>query len=126
MWAPDAIACAVWHRRTRGRHNSLGIPSPARAVALPDGCRCELCSRLGAFLADPVRQRLEWPLAQQSRGHIHQRIDASELPVRHETRRSGRPYTLILSKTKELFEREARERRSWQSDLARLGRLGAG
>ena len=46
--------------------------------------------------------------------------------MRHETRRSGRPYTLILSKTEELFEREARERRSWQSDLARLGRLGVG
>ena len=107
------------------------LAQPARSagdwsIVLPDGCRCELCSSLGTFLADPVRQRLEWPLAQQSRGHIHQRIDASELPVRHETRRSGRPYTLILSKTEELFEREARERRSWQSDLARLGQLGVG
>ena len=89
------------------------LARPARSagdwsIALPDGCRCELCSSLGAFLADPVRQQLEWPLAQQGRGHIHQRIDASELPVHHETRRSGRPYTLILSKTGELFEREAR------------------
>jgi 2-oxoglutarate-Fe(II)-dependent oxygenase superfamily protein len=101
------------------------LARPARgegdwSIALPDGCRCELCRGLGAFLADPTRQRLEWPLAEQRRRHVHQRLEATELPVRHETRRSGRPYTLILSKTKELFEREARERQSWQSDLAWL------
>jgi hypothetical protein len=63
---------------------------------------------------------------EQRRRHIHEGLDASELPVHHETRRSGRPYTLILSKTKELFEQEARERRSWESDLAWLRRqLGA-
>ncbi len=101
------------------------LARPARregdwSIALPDGCRCELCRGLGAFLADPTRQRFEWPLAEQRRRHVHERLGSTELPVRHETQRSGRPYTLVLVKTKELFEREASERQSWQSDLAWL------
>jgi len=40
-----------------------------------------------------------------------------EIPVRHQTQRSGRPYTLVLDKTEALFEREAAERRRWQADL---------
>ena len=92
------------------------------SIALPGGCKCELCRGLGAFLADPERQRFEWPLAKERRQHVHQRIDAAELPVRHETRRTGRPFTLVLTKTKELFEREARERKSRQSDLEWLRR----
>jgi hypothetical protein len=78
-------------------------------------CRC------GPFLADPARQVLEWKLAKDGRGHVHSRIDQAELPVRHLTRRTGSPYTLMLTKTQELFgrEREARERD--QADLAWLG-----
>jgi hypothetical protein len=90
------------------------------SMSLPAGCRCDLCGTLEAFLADPTRERLEWPLAKEGRRHVHERIAAHELPVRHETRRSGRPYTLVLDKTMALFEREARERRSWQADLKRL------
>jgi hypothetical protein len=54
---------------------------------------------------------------------VHGRLDAHELPVRHETRRSGRPFSLVLSKTSALFEREAAERRSWQADLEWLARM---
>ncbi len=92
------------------------------SLDLLGNCRCELCAELRAFLADPAKQQLEWPLAKPGRKHVHREIDAYELPVRHETRRSGSPYTLVLSKTKALFEREARERRSWQSDFDWLTR----
>jgi hypothetical protein len=78
----------------------------------PGGCTCELCSTLKAFLASPTRRAYEWPLAKDKRHHIHSRIDAAELPVTHVTRRTGRPYTLVLTKTQRLFdaEREARAR----------------
>ena len=65
---------------------------------------------LGAFLADTGCQHLDWPLAKPGRSHVHDRIDRNELPVRHETRRSGRPYTLVLTKTSALFEQERRLR----------------
>ena len=53
---------------------------------------------------------------------MHQRIDASELPVRHETRRTGRPYTLLLDKTDDVFHREQEARRRDRSDLTWLRR----
>jgi hypothetical protein len=44
----------------------------------------------------------------------------AELPVTHQTRRSGRPYTLVLAKTQRLFEDEQQARVQDQKDLRRL------
>ncbi|MEU0217469.1 2OG-Fe(II) oxygenase [Streptomyces sp. NPDC006265] len=84
------------------------------------GCGCELCGALGAFLGSRSRRVLEWPLAKEGRRHVHTRVDSAELPVRHETRRQGRPYTLVLTKTQELFTREQTVRRQAAADLAWL------
>jgi len=43
-----------------------------------------------------------------------------ELPLSHVTRRSGRPYVLVLQKTTALFTREAAQRRAWQQQLELL------
>ena len=80
------------------------------SIELPEGCGCELCDHLRGFLRDPAQTRLEWPLAKDRRRHVHGRIDTAELPVNHQTRRVGRPYTLVLTKTNALFEREAQRR----------------
>lgn len=87
------------------------------SIEPPDGCGCELCDTLGTFLRDPARRTFEWPIAQQRRRHVHARIDAAELPVRHETRRQGRPYTLVLVKSRALFEREQQARIRDKADL---------
>jgi predicted 2-oxoglutarate/Fe(II)-dependent dioxygenase YbiX len=88
------------------------------SIALPaDGCGCELCRTLRGFLADPSRRSFQWPLAKERRQHVHSRIDGAELPVTHVTRRQGRPYTLVLTKTDELFTRELRSRASATADL---------
>ncbi len=88
------------------------------SIELPaGGCACELCDTLRAFLSDKSRRTFEWPLAKQRRQHIHSRIDAAELPVSHVTRRQGRPYTLVLSKTDVLFAQEREARVRDQSDL---------
>ena len=102
-----------------------GLAHPERAdddwsIDLPEGCECDLCAALRAFLAAPSRRIYEWPLAKAGRGHVHHRIDAAELPVRHQTRRAGRPYTLILTKTDALFEREAQQRRRARDELTWL------
>ena len=90
------------------------------SIEEPDGCGCELCLALGGFLIDPARRTFEWRLAQEGRRHVHGMLDGAELPVRHETRRTGRPYTLILTKTDEVFDREKRARRNDELDLAWL------
>ena len=93
--------------------NDWSIPAPIR-------CRCDLCEELSRFLADPERTLFEWPLAKQKRRHIHGIIEAHAFPVVHATRRTGRPYTLVLEKTQALFETEAAERRTWKRELSWL------
>jgi hypothetical protein len=112
----DAIAghCA--------RQLQVRLARPPRAeddwsIEFPKGCSCELCDTLGGFLGDATRHTLEWPLRQDGRRHIHTRIDMAELPVRHQTRRTGRPYTLVLTKTDALFERERSARRRDNADM---------
>ena len=87
------------------------------SIEPPSGCGCPLCRVLNDFLADPGRRELDWPIKQQSRRHVHDRIDRNELPVKHATRRVGRPYTLQLNKTPALFEREAQKRAADEADL---------
>jgi hypothetical protein len=98
------------------------LARPTRApddwsIPLPSGCTCALCTTLGNFLADPARRTLDWPLAQDGRSHVHSRIDQADLPVTHKTRRQGRPYVLVLTKTARLFDREAKQRAKDQADL---------
>ena len=69
------------------------------------------------FAEDKSRRTFEWPLAQQGRRHVHSRIDAAELPVTHQTRRQGRPYTLVLKKAEALFAREQEARIRDETDL---------
>lgn len=88
------------------------------------GCRCDLCDTLGTFLASTTRWNLAWPLVTDGRRHVHAQIDSAGLPVRHETRRQGRPYTLELTKTDTLFTRDTDARRQAVTDLAWLTSTG--
>lgn len=117
----DAIAehCAA---RLADRIARPERPGDDWSMKLPDGCSCQLCAMLGAFLNDPHRRAFEWPLAEPKRRHVHSTIDAGEVPVQHETRRKGSPYTLVLTKTTALFEKERDQRRQDSTDLAWLKR----
>jgi hypothetical protein len=84
------------------------------------GCGCGLCDTLGTFLGSRSQRILEWPLATDGRRHVHTQIDSAGLPVRHQTRRKGRPYTLTLTKTNELFTRAMNARHKAVTDLAWL------
>ncbi|MFC0861620.1 hypothetical protein ACFHYQ_04840 [Sphaerimonospora cavernae] len=114
-----ALGCA---ERIRGVLARPRRASGDWSIELPAGCTCDLCGTLGAFLRDPQRRAFEWPLAKEKRRHVHSRIDSAELPVRHETRRQGRPYTLVLTKTDALFERERLTRERGEADLAWLAK----
>jgi hypothetical protein len=95
---------------------------PARAdgdwsVPWSGGCGCELCGTLGEFLADHSERTLEWPLAEARRKHVKNQISAAELPVKHEIWRFGSPHTLVLAKTDDLFQREAKARKDAAASL---------
>ncbi|HSF98344.1 MAG TPA: hypothetical protein VLA55_06595 [Ornithinibacter sp.] len=57
---------------------------------------------------------------------LPQRIDADELTLTHTTRRTGRPFTLVITKTAALFEREARDRLAAERDLSEIADAGGG
>lgn len=82
------------------------------------GCRCDRCRKLHTFLIARERAVLEWPLAKEHRAHVHQMIERHELPLDHHTRRTGRPYTLVLTKRDALFAQDAARRKRWTEDLA--------
>ncbi|MDZ4812635.1 MAG: 2OG-Fe(II) oxygenase [Pseudomonadota bacterium] len=87
------------------------------SIRLPLFCNCKHCAELNGFLQDGQRTRYEWPLAEQHRKHVHHVIDSGELPLSHVTRRSGRPYVLVLQKTTALFARDKAQRRAWKQAL---------
>jgi len=99
-----------WLARPRRDPNDWSIEPPG-------GCACAVCVTLNDFLADSELRVLDWPLKEQSRRHVHERIDRHELPVRHVTHRVGRPYTLELRKMPALFERDKQERQAVEADL---------
>jgi hypothetical protein len=125
--APDALrdlGLASLHEYCR-QTLAIRLRMPVReqdnwSIPAPRGCACRLCGRLALFLGASDQVRFEWPLAKNQRAHIHQILDAHDLPVSHTTRRAGRPFTLILMKTEALFEREATECQTWEGDLVWL------
>ncbi len=84
-----------------------GLRRPG-AAALPAG---------PAGAARAGRGSLKWSLAERRRQHVHHRVDAAELPVRHEACRTARPYKLALTKSGALFEHELRKRDDDRQDL---------
>jgi len=110
-------------------HLKARLARPERAaddwsIAPPKRCDCGHCATLAAFLRDPARRSYDWRLAEAGRRHIHGVIDEAELPVTHQTRRQGSPYTLVLTKTDVLFARERRQRARDEADLAWLDDQG--
>jgi hypothetical protein len=98
------------------------LRAPARArddwsITTPMLCSCKLCAKLARFLRAAAERRLEWPLAQAERAHVHQKVDRYGLPLTHTTRRTGRPFTLVLEKTTALFDLDATARRVAKEDL---------
>jgi hypothetical protein len=140
----DVLACLLPTLRAAGSGSSAHLEElardcerrltaitnrPARAdddwsVPWSGGCGCELCGTLGGFLADRSERTLEWPLAEARRKHVKDKIRAAELPVRNEIWKFGSPHTLVLTKTDELFRREAKARKDAAADLEWLAASG--
>ncbi|MEE4378466.1 MAG: 2OG-Fe(II) oxygenase [Candidatus Competibacteraceae bacterium] len=90
------------------------------AITQTVSCTCADCKTLNAYLQASSERQKVWPLAQGRRAHIHRAIDGLGVPVTHQTRREGRPYQLVLSKTDDLFKREAVRRKRVEQALGKL------
>jgi hypothetical protein len=81
---------------------------------------CELCGTVGEFLAGRGERTLDWPLAQARPKHVKNQVSAADLPVMREVWKFGSPHTLLLTKTDELFRREAKARKDMAASLGWL------
>lgn len=117
--APRALAADAQNRL--GRLAVRPVRAPDDWSILWTGCGCEDCDRLSAFLASSTARSVTWSLAQARRDHLERHIQEAGLPIRRTTRRQGRPYSLILDKTEQLFRREEEERQQIESDRAWVG-----
>jgi hypothetical protein len=123
-WDFRSLHAHCW-RVINGRLNQAPRANDDWSIQTPIRCSCRLCATLAQYLRAPDKVRLEWPLAKDQRAHIHRAIDGDDLPVTHVTRRSGRPFTLVLEKTAALIKRDAAERQSLREDLEWLQKTAA-
>jgi hypothetical protein len=87
------------------------------------GCDCADCKELSRFLNDANTETLRLPLAERRRQHLHQIIDGKNLDTTHVTERSGRPYTLVCTKTKASYERAWKAHEVDLDHLAKIRKL---
>lgn len=120
----QALGLARMHARAlRMLTQQADVPEKAPddwSTVQPLRCACERCKVLKRFLASKSQVALEWPLPENGRSHIGFVIKLEGLPVGHSLVKKGRPYSLRLQKTAELFKQAKAQRRSLEQDLTWL------
>lgn len=75
---------------------------------------------LELFARDPMQQVHLFRINQDARRSIHQTIERLGLDMTHVTERTGRPFTLVCTKTRASYERACKRHRSDLADMRRL------
>ena len=68
-------------------------------------CRCEYCARLSEFLQDPNSEVGRIPARQDIRSHLIQQISKQRFDLTHELEKLKSPFSLVLTKTQDSFNR---------------------
>ena len=66
-------------------------------------CVCQDCNAVNRFLRDPTQSVGRFPLANNRRAHIHQKLDAYTTCT-HQTSRVGSPFTLVVTKNQSQYQ----------------------
>lgn len=83
-------------------------------------CDCGDCVALSLFLANPDERQARFPLAKHRRQHLHRIIDDDHCDCTHVTQRTGRPYTLVCTKTTASYDATCK---IYERDLDNLSRV---
>lgn len=97
---------------------------PRDATREVDGltCKCADCASLKAFLRDPVKTRWELKANEQLRRHVAEQARQARVDVSTKTVTTGRPYTLVCTKTTARYDARVRQRADDTAALAALER----
>ena len=115
---PVRAACLA-HLRARAAEPLAPPADWRRASQVP--CKCEHCTALSNFLADPGQRVWVLRASEHYRGHVEGTIRTMKADVDIKTDRKGRPYSLVCTKNQASYERRAAQRKQDLQDLAQLG-----
>lgn len=89
------------HCRTELQQRTAEAPQPPADLRRRSelSCKCSDCRELSLFLDDPHEKVHRFPVRKERRQHLHQVIDGNHCDLTHVTTRTGRPYTLVCTKT---------------------------
>ncbi|MEZ6061953.1 MAG: 2OG-Fe(II) oxygenase [Planctomycetaceae bacterium] len=68
-------------------------------------CQCRFCDQLSAFLRDPTAEVGRIPAREDIRSHLIQQISQQQFDVTHTIEKLKSPYSLVLTKTQDSFQR---------------------
>jgi hypothetical protein len=88
------------------------------------GCKCEHCTALSRFLADPATETWTLKARQEIRSHVEGAIGTAQADLDVTTERKGSPHGLVCRKNSASYERRVAQRRKDVADIAVL--KGAG
>jgi predicted 2-oxoglutarate/Fe(II)-dependent dioxygenase YbiX len=111
-------AACLTHLRARVAEPLEPPTDWSRASPLP--CRCQHCSDLARYLADPERKTWTLKAAEPDRRHVEEIIRQACCDLDTTTDRRGRPYSLVCTKNQASYERRARQRQQDLQDMALL------
>jgi hypothetical protein len=69
-------------------------------------CKCIYCNELMKFVQDSKTQTHRFRLPQDDRSHLEHTIFESRLDMERSTETKGRPYTLVCTKTRAIYEKQ--------------------
>ena len=84
------------------------------------GCRCQHCSGLSRFLADPAQQTWTLRAAAPERSHVESTILNAKCDLDRKTEQRGRPYSLICTKNQASYKLKVKQRKQDLKDEASL------
>ncbi len=84
------------------------------------GCRCQHCSDLSRFLADPTQQTWTLRAAAPDRSHVESTILNAKCDLDTKTEQRGRPYSLICTKNQASYKLKVKQRKQDLKDEASL------
>ena len=84
------------------------------------GCKCQHCSDLIRFLADPACETWSLRAVQQFRTHVEEVIRRADADLDTETLRKGSPHSLIAKKNQASYKLRVKQRQKDLTDLAVL------
>jgi predicted 2-oxoglutarate/Fe(II)-dependent dioxygenase YbiX len=114
----ELLTACLAHLETRTAEPLEAPKNWKRASSI--GCKCEHCTALSCFLADPATETWTLKAREEIRSHVEGIIRTAQADVDVTTERKGSPHRLVCRKNSASYERRVAQRRKDVADIAVL------